>query len=208
MKNKLVFGVGINDAEYVTQKFKKYKEGGKTRNKLIWICPFYKTWKSMLGRCYYYTNPTYAGAIVCDQWLTFSNFKAWMENQQWLGKVLDKDLILDNNKTYSPETCLFITTHVNSFMTEKRSNKGEYPTGVCFNKWHGKFVAYCRGFNDNGENKNLHLGFFNSSEQAELAYKKEKFRQACLLESIVDDPAVLNLLKIKYNPNTGSFYEE
>ena len=46
MKNrKLVCGVGINDADYVVTKQETigYVDG-KQKQKLIWRCPFYKTW--------------------------------------------------------------------------------------------------------------------------------------------------------------------
>lgn len=46
---KLLYGVGINDADYVVQRKETigYVDGEQKR-KLIWICPFYQTWKSML----------------------------------------------------------------------------------------------------------------------------------------------------------------
>lgn len=49
---KLVCGVGINDSDYVVQKFETTVEDDKRKWKFIWICPFYKTWKNMLKRCY------------------------------------------------------------------------------------------------------------------------------------------------------------
>lgn len=47
-EKKLVFGVGINDADYNV-----YKTGivdGKQT--VLWICPFYRKWKDMMMRCY------------------------------------------------------------------------------------------------------------------------------------------------------------
>ena len=76
-KQKLVFGVGINDADYSIQKvITIVDENGKRRQKQIWICPFYKKWKSMLERCYsdkYRERyPTYKSCSVCQEWLTLS----------------------------------------------------------------------------------------------------------------------------------------
>jgi hypothetical protein len=99
-----VYGVGINDADYITI----YKSNGSTLT-----CPFYRRWKNMLSRCYdkkyLERNKTYKDCSVCKEWLTFSNFKAWMIKQDWRGNHLDKDITSQGNKVYSPNLCLFVT---------------------------------------------------------------------------------------------------
>jgi len=91
MKDRLVCGVGINDADYPTRRYKTVN--GKS--KLVWTCPFWRKWKDMISRCYSERElekyPTYKGCSVCEDWLYFSRFKAWMEKQAWEGLVLDKD---------------------------------------------------------------------------------------------------------------------
>ena len=47
--NKLVAGVGVNDADYPIVRFGETVNGRKKRE---WICPYYKTWSAMLNRCY------------------------------------------------------------------------------------------------------------------------------------------------------------
>ena len=42
-----------------------------------------------------------------------------MEQQDYIGKVLDKDLKVTGNKIYSPETCLFISPKVNGYLIIK-----------------------------------------------------------------------------------------
>ncbi len=105
--SKLVYGVGVNDADYKVQKFKT--ENGKKIQ--LWICPFYSKWKEMLRRCYSIQekerSPCYTQASTVEHWHIFSNFKSWMETQDWEGKQLDKDLLVKDNKTYGPDTCLF-----------------------------------------------------------------------------------------------------
>lgn len=64
---KLVYGVGVNDADYVVQVKETVDcANGKRKQKQVWTCPFYKTWKSMLKRCYCekakINIPTYSGA--------------------------------------------------------------------------------------------------------------------------------------------------
>ena len=74
-KRKLVFGFGVNDADYIVNL---------RRNGKLSRCKIYTRWHEMLKRCYcdkyQYKNPTYIGCYVCDDWLIFSNFKRWVEN--------------------------------------------------------------------------------------------------------------------------------
>lgn len=60
---RLVYGVGINDAGYVTQKFQRLLDAnGKKLTKRIWTCPYYLKWAQILERCYsekkHKTSPT------------------------------------------------------------------------------------------------------------------------------------------------------
>lgn len=115
-KRKPKFGVGINDADYKVQLL--IRENGRLF--CLWKCPFYVVWSDMLMRCYsekyQRKSPTYVGCTVCEEWLIFSNFKAWMEKQDWEGKVLDKDLLVEGNKIYSPSTCKFLPNEINQFL--------------------------------------------------------------------------------------------
>jgi len=100
---KLVYGVGINDADYVTQKWETISYvNGKQKQNLVWECHYYRTWCGMLMRCYsakhQERNPTYKGCSVSEEWLRFSNFKSWMERQDFEGMQLDKDLLFEGNK--------------------------------------------------------------------------------------------------------------
>ena len=76
---KLVYGVGINDADYVVKKFETIGYvNGKIKRKLVWICPYYSAWTSMLVRCYstkYQDRcPTYKGCSAsCDMLRLFRN---------------------------------------------------------------------------------------------------------------------------------------
>ena len=100
----MIYGVATNDAEYETRKVKIYYENGIKKRKQLWVCPFYVKWMQMLQRCFCveYKNkkPTYADVTCCDDWLLFSNFKKWMESQDYEGKELDKDLLVFENKIY------------------------------------------------------------------------------------------------------------
>lgn len=119
---KLVCGVGINDADYVTQKWEHhgYDANGKQIQTLVWKCPFYNAWVNMLSRAYSVKTlkrqPTYEGTTVCKEWHTFSVFRTWMEKQEWEGNQLDKDLLVQGNKEYNPETCCFLPQTINNFI--------------------------------------------------------------------------------------------
>lgn len=160
-KIKLIYGVGINDADYCT----KPSVSGKRV-----ICKYYQTWYSMLQRCYSSKSqakrPTYIGCTVCEEWLTFSNFKKWMETQDWEGKQLDKDILIQGNKVYSPETCIFVTDAINLLFIKSDAARGEYKLGVSFKKENGKYQAQCKM---NGKVK--HLGYYLTEDEAYIAYK-------------------------------------
>ena len=169
---KLVFGVGINDAGYVVQiKETVFHVQGKRKRKLVWECPFYRKWTDMLKRCYseYYQSkcPTYKDCFVTDEWLTFSNFKVWMEQQDWEGKQLDKDILFPNNKIYSPEACVFVDARVNLFIIERAAGRGEWPIGVHLDKRDRKFGARCSSV---VTGKQESLGCFKTPEEAHQAW--------------------------------------
>ena len=43
---KLVHGVGANDADYVVRKWEEIgRIDGKRKRKLVWVCPYYQVWK-------------------------------------------------------------------------------------------------------------------------------------------------------------------
>lgn len=103
-----VYGMG-----YLGSYYKK--ERGLAQTKA------YKTWKGMLERAYCPTfikkNKAYKGVTVCDEWLHYTNFKAWFAANYIPDYHLDKDLKILGSKEYSPETCTFVPQHVNSLFT-------------------------------------------------------------------------------------------
>ena len=159
-RRKLVFGIGINDVEYIT--------GCAVNGKRV-MCPYYRAWTGMLKRCYsdkfQANNSTYHGCTVCKSWLVFSSFRAWMINQDWQNMELDKDIKVKGTKTYSPDTCLFISAPLNLLLNNNASRRGDYPRGVSLDKATGKFKAQIRC-----NNKKKHLGYHDTPKQAEKVY--------------------------------------
>ena len=198
---KLVYGVGINDADYGTQKKETIGYvGGKKKRKQVWICPFYRTWKNMLERCYstkyQERNPTYIGCTVSDNWLTFTNFKAWMQKQQWEDKQLDKDLLIEGNKVYSPNTCVFVTPMVNTFTIDCSAARGEWLVGVYWDKGANKFLSRCR---NPFTKKQEYLGLFTCEQEAHETWLKRKLDLAHELAAIQKDQRVAEALINRYS---------
>lgn len=197
---KLVCGVGINDADYVIQKGETIKcIDGKIKQKLIWVCPFYRVWHSMLNRCYsskyQERRPTYKGCSVSEEWLTFSNFRAWMVTQDWDGKQLDKDLLFEGNKIYSPDTCVFVSGMVNNFTIDSGASKGDLMIGVYWHKSTNKFRSKCC---NPFINKQEHLGYFDSEQDAHNAWLNRKLELAKELAAIQTDERVAKALIARY----------
>lgn len=196
---KLVYGVGINDADYAVQKFETIGYvGGKRKQKMVWICPYYLKWSDMLKRCYstklQETHPTYKGCSVSEEWLTFSNFRRWMESQDFEGKHLDKDLLFVGNKVYSAETCVFVPKEVNLFTIDRGADRGEWPIGVYRHK-SGKFQAECNNpFTKKGE----YLGLFTCELEAHQEWLKRKLELAHLLAAEQTDERVAKALIERY----------
>ncbi len=198
---KLVYGVGVNDLGYRTQVYEDVtKNGGKRTRKLVFKCPYYTVWKSMLERCYSEKHleryPSYIGTSVCSEWLYASAFKEWMNQQDWDGKSLDKDIISPRSKLYSPDTSAFVLKATNNFVIECDASRGEYPIGVCLYKPTGKYQAQC-GNPFTGERG--YLGLFSTPGEAHEVWRKRKHELAQLVADTESDPRIVEALKKRYS---------
>lgn len=187
--SKLVCGVGINDADYATHIYDSV--GGKQRQ--LWRCPFYKKWKSMIERScsvkYKDAYPAYADVSVCDEWVYFSNFKSWMETQDWEGKELDKDILLIGNKIYSPDTCVFVDAKLNSFILDNSARRGNWPIGVYYDKRKNRYMSRCSIGDGYG-----YLGCFGTPEEAHNAWRTAKWKLAQEFIALETDHRIIEAL--------------
>ena len=177
-QRKKVAGIGINDADYIT--------GIKLEGK--WVrCPAYSSWKHMLTRVsninFHNKCPTYVGTSVCTEWLHFSNFRKWWINNYIDGYQLDKDILVTGNKLYSPETCIFVPSWLNSFITAHGKCRGKYKIGVYLRSGTKKFIAQC---NNPLTGKRESLGYFDDEESAHIAWKNKKLQHAFSLKKEMD----------------------
>lgn len=160
----LIYGIGINDVEFVTKP---------TVDSVRLVHPAYSIWEAMLNRCYGTTSKTninYSEITCCVDWFSFSNFLLWWLENYTLGYQLDKDLLIKDNKVYSPNTCIFAPAFINSFVTLRKNDRGNYPIGV-------SLVSVNRYRAAIGSDKK-YLGVFDTPEGAHRAWQRAKLEQA------------------------------
>ncbi len=199
------YGVGINDSTTpITKREYLGKIEGKHKYRTIWQCPFYIKWSGILERVYckkkHMKNPTYKDCTLQESWLIFSNFKSWMEKQDWKGKEIDKDILIQGNKHYSEETCVFVTTKINNFLLACDKSRGNYMLGVHLKQRTHDFVygATCQ---NPITNRCEHIGYFDTELKAHIAWKNRKYKHAVMLldtEKVIDEKIREGILN-RYN---------
>ena len=130
---------------------------------------------------------------VCDDWLVLSNFKLWMELQDWHGKQLDKDIIKPGNKVYSPDCCAFVPNYVNSSLVDRKVARGNTPQGVykCKDKCPNPFQVQI--------SKNMvktTIGYFATESEASAAYTTAKAEYLRELAETQEDNRVARGLRL------------
>ena len=163
-----VYGVGITGLEPTRD------ENGK-------MLDSYKCWQGMLKRCYSVKYQekyqTYKGCSVCTDWLYYSNFKKWYDDNYYEidGKIsqLDKDILIKGNKVYSPNTCVFVPNFINTLFTKNQNRRGELPIGVSYYKRNKKYRTQLSMYKD-GKSTQKFLGYYNTSNEAFEVYKRAK----------------------------------
>lgn len=135
----------------------------------------YSRWCQILkrGYCkdYKIKSPSYEHVTVCEEWHNFQNFaqwyyknwKPWMDNS-W---HLDKDLLVKENKVYSPETCAFVPQILNNLYLKSNILNKSLPLGVRFKN--GKYKSY---ISKNGVSR--FLGYFLTEDEAFESYRDAK----------------------------------
>ena len=188
-----VYGVGIIGNEKTTNE-----NGNKIKS--------YIQWTNMLMRCYsdecQKAHPTYKDCYVCEEWLNYSDFKKWFDENYYEidgeRMDLDKDILMKGNKTYSPNTCVFVSQNINKLFIKSNKARGKYPIGVYFNKDANKFMAYCRIFY-NGKSQQKNLGLYDNIEEAFNAYKQFKEANIKQMADYYKDKIPQTLYEAMYN---------
>ncbi|AUR94188.1 hypothetical protein NVP1193O_057 [Vibrio phage 1.193.O._10N.286.52.C6] len=204
-----VYGVGVNEFMY------------DVSNSLV-----YKKWHSMLERCYCplfkERHPEYRDVTVQKEWLNLENFRLWVDRQgisDLKGYDLDKDLLYFGNRQYGTSTCKLLPKRINIFMTDNRSNRGDYPIGVTEERRKGsltgKFRAQCQDPFSEGKRLN-YIGVFGTVEEAFEAWRctKEKHAIELLEYYSIKDNEIINALSGRYEKDSvlvetemGNYYK-
>lgn len=159
-----ILGIGVNDILIPLDSDNVLKKA-------------YSVWRSMLERCYseryQQIQPTYIGCSVCDEWKYFSKFVEFFENYYIEGYHLDKDILIRDNKVYSPQTCAFVPQEINCLLTRRQNDRGKLKQGVRYDSHprlkSNKYVAQIsvRG-------KRVNIGYYATEDEAFVAYKTRK----------------------------------
>lgn len=149
----VIYGIGIIDIENID-----YNHDAS-----------YIAWKGMIWRCYSKKcskRQWYKDCYVCKEWLIYSNFKKWFDEQSEYqdGYCLDKDILVKGNKVYSPDTCCFVPQIINVSILLISGNKYNLPNGVSFDKTRNRYI---------GHGTHCKRKYFNNPDEA-YAYFKEK----------------------------------
>ena len=189
------FGVG----EYVPKSWRSHK--GKKYPEEV-----YNTWVNMIRRIHsnhvIKAESRYTKVSIEEDWYNFQNFCSWSveqigyNNKDDNGRAwcLDKDILLEGNLVYRPDTCVYVPDELNIFFAVKDRGKGMQGTGfipkVTPNSREG-YGAYCQ---NPFTKKNDYLGFFYNEVDANRAYcsKKNEFARelAEKYEGLVDSRVI------------------
>lgn len=159
--NRLLFGIGfLGEGFYKAIRFKKYVIE-------------YSTWYLMMKRCYcpkhHKIAPSYIGCSVSEEWHNFQNFASWYCRQKQYGQKgweLDKDILTQGNKVYSPENCCLLPKSINSTVAISRSTNSGLPVGIGIqNSKKNPYRVKLHG---------AHVGMYPTVEQAYTVYKSLK----------------------------------
>lgn len=200
----LVQGFGINDVKYSITK----TENVNGKFKITWRCPYYVDWANMLERCYSLKfkerRNTYKDCTICDDWRCLSDFIKWVDSQPnkgWMNCQLDKDLLLLGNKHYSPQTCVYISGSLNSFMIDGNKVRGSCMIGASYQPEGSNKNPYDSKCSNPFTGKADYLGIFPTELEAHKAWQAKKHEHACKLAELQDDPRVADALRQRYAPD-------
>ena len=196
---RAIYGIGINDLS-VTKEDRAYN-----------------IWSHLMKRCYGSKKlKAYKDCSICDEWKLFSNFKRFYDdNCKDKSFHLDKDLLVQGNKIYSPETCVFVPEEINeTIKTEWTINKS-LPLGITITKF-GKYRVKCRTDRDV---VNDHIGCYDTIEEAfsvYLEHKKRRFRNMAVKyhsNGQIDDRTYKAILDYKlypfpYGDDRNNYYDK
>lgn len=169
----------------------------------------YIKWLGMLRRCYdkKHQRKDYVGMSVDPKFYKFSDFATWALSQVG-GHVpefeLDKDILGDGSRIYSPDTCSFVPTELNraiSGCVNPKKKPNGLPLGVVKRK---AARPYSADISING--KKTYIGSFHTEEEAFSAYEKEKEKYLMSLAEKYKDVIDIRVYEALCNFTVGADY--
>lgn len=129
----------------------------------------YIRWKNMIQRCYDQKvqnkyKPEYKDKTVCEEWQNYANFKIWFDEHYVPDDNqldLDKDLLVQGNKVYSPETCVFLKHYQN----------------MLFERWGDCITKSKDGTFRVDKRKKMSYGTYEEAAEVVIARRQEKIER-------------------------------
>lgn len=166
----------------------------------------HRHWRHLISRTHGDKPDRYEDATMDSEWYNLQNFLEWAVNQignsnkedngrYW---CIDKDILVEGNKRYSENTCIFVPNDINVFFAKQEIGNTGY-LGVNYIKpaTKGAKEGYIARCHNNGERQ--YLGYYDTPLQAYLAYREAKIAVAKELaskwEGEVDGRVIEALLK-------------
>lgn len=149
---------------------------GGTRYKSTKDKNAYQVWRDMIKRCYYEQfhkiQPNYRDCFVCDEWHNFQTFADWYyknyPSEKEHGEMqLDKDIVVDGNKEYSPSKCAFVTPRENSVKANAKSYSFLSPSGSVIDVYN--LMDFCR---ENNLNRVCMIRTLQGKQSSHKGYRK------------------------------------
>lgn len=172
----------------------------------------YVLWQSMMQRCYssvrHDASPNYIGCSVSDYFKSFGNFYDWCQSQDGFkldGWALDKDLLFKGNTMYSEDNCVFLPSHINTFLVKPpKPNKTGY-IGVSYVEKDKRYKAVISKYG-----KQMPSKYFKTAEEASNEYVKLKKQHAVELADQHKDNLDVRAYHglCNYEPDVYSRYSE
>lgn len=140
-------------------------------------------WESINKRCQVGGDqqtkyPRYEGTT--NLFPNFNDFVEWSQGEvgyalrEQLGKqswayCIEKDILGNGSKIYSPDTCLYVPNAVNIFLTARNASRGDYPIGAAWKEKNKKFQAQVRD-----RTTSRYLGLHSDPMEAHRAWQLGK----------------------------------
>lgn len=144
----------------------------------------YSRWAGILERCLVSDEnfcPAYQESELDEIWYNYSEFKLWFFSQPILSKLkvadlhVDKDLLVQGNKNYSPELCCLIPKQLNSAIVIRNTSNTGLPGVSHRNDYPGTYRASSSAIVD-GRRRTKYL--LSSKDPLECFYAYKEFKEA------------------------------